>query len=295
MTKNSFAILLIFLSIFFGTSMGTLMKLAQNDLNVYTAGFFRFFLGFLIVFPYILKTKFRVYNTTNFKVHLIRSCLNLPAMLLGFAALAMIPFEKVSALHFVVPFFVTILAVIFLKEKIKFYRIGALIIGFIGMLIILRPGIIDISIGIQMTLLSSFIWAIVIIITKKLTKDDSAITILTYQYTFMTILSFFIVIFFWQTPSLISFTYIFFAAISGSIFHIIINHTYKLVDVSMTQPFSFAGLLLASFYGYFIFDEKPDFYTWVGAVVIFLGILIITIREVKLNKDLVRSKLSINS
>ena len=66
MTKNSFAILLIFLSIFFGTSMGTLMKLAQNDLNVYTAGFFRFFLGFLIVFPYILKTKFRVYNTPNY-------------------------------------------------------------------------------------------------------------------------------------------------------------------------------------------------------------------------------------
>ena len=295
MTKNSFAILLIFFSIFFGTSIGTLMKLAQNDLNVYTAGFFRFFLGFLIVLPYIMKTKFSVYNTRNFKIHLIRSCLNLPAMLLGFAALAMIPFEKVSALHFVVPFFVTILAVIFLKEKIKIYRIGALIIGFIGMLVILRPGIIDISIGIQMTLLSSFIWAVVIIITKKLTKDDSGITILTYQYTFMTILSFFIVIFFWQTPSLISFIYIFMAAVSGSIFHIIINHVYKLVDVSMTQPFSFAGLILASFYGYFIFDEKPDFYTWVGAIIIFLGVLIITIREIKLNKDLVRSKLSINS
>ena len=295
MNKNTFAILLIFLSIFFGTSMGTLMKLAQNDLNVYTAGFLRFILGFLIVFPYILKTKFGVYNTPNFNIHLIRSCLNLPAMLLGFAALAMIPFEKVSALHFVVPFFVTILAVIFLKEKIKIYRIAALIIGFIGMLVILRPGIIDISIGIQMTLLSSFIWAVVIIITKKLTKDDSAITILIYQYTFMTLLSFFIVIFFWQTPSLISFIYIFMAAISGSIFHILLNHTYKLVDVSMTQPFSFVGLILASFYGYFIFDEKPDFYTWVGAVIIFLGVIIITIREIKLNKDLVRSKLSINS
>ena len=295
MNKNTFAILLIFLSIFFGTSMGTLMKLAQNDLNVYTAGFFRFFLGFLIVFPYILKTKFTVYNTPNFKIHIIRSCLNLPAMLLGFAALAMIPFEKVSALHFVVPFFVTILAVIFLKEKIKIYRIVALIIGFVGMLVILRPGIIDISIGIQMTLLSSFIWAVVIIITKKLTEDDSAITILTYQYTFMTILSFFIVIFFWQTPSLTSFIYIFMAAISGSIFHIIINYVYKLVDVSMTQPFSFAGLILASFYGYFIFDEKPDLYTWIGAIIIFFGVLIITIREIKLNKDLVRSKLSINS
>tara|TARA_B100000902_G_scaffold145216_1_gene142442 strand:+ start:55 stop:942 length:888 start_codon:yes stop_codon:yes gene_type:complete len=293
--KNTFAVLLIFLSIFFGTTMGTLMKLAQNDLNVYTAGFFRFFLGFLIILPYILKTKFSVYNTPNFKIHLIRSCLNLPAMLLGFAALAMIPFEKVSALHFVVPFFVTILAVIFLKEKIKFYRIAALIIGFLGMLVILRPGIIDISIGIQMTLLSSFIWAVVIIITKKLTKDDSAITILTYQYTFMTVLSFFIVIFFWQTPSLISFIYILSAAFSGSIFHIIINHTYKLVDVSMTQPFSFLGLLLASFYGYFIFDEKPDLYTWLGAIIIFIGVLVITLRELKLNKNINDNKFNINN
>tara|TARA_B100000900_G_scaffold373244_1_gene353674 strand:- start:21 stop:908 length:888 start_codon:yes stop_codon:yes gene_type:complete len=293
--KNTFAVLLIFLSIFFGTTMGTLMKLAQNDLNVYTAGFFRFFLGFLIILPYILKTKFSVYNTPNFKIHLIRSCLNLPAMLLGFAALAMIPFEKVSALHFVVPFFVTILAVIFLKEKIKFYRIAALIIGFLGMLVILRPGIIDISIGIQMTLLSSFIWAVVIIITKKLTKDDSAITILTYQYTFMTVLSFFIVIFFWQTPSFISFIYILSAAFSGSIFHIIINHTYKLVDVSMTQPFSFLGLLLASFYGYFIFDEKPDLYTWLGAIIIFIGVLVITIRELKLNKNINDNKFNINN
>ena len=295
MNKNTFAVLLIFLSIFFGTTMGTLMKLAQNDLNVYTAGFFRFFLGFLIILPYILKTKFSVYNTPNFKIHLIRSCLNLPAMLLGFAALAMIPFEKVSALHFVVPFFVTILAVIFLKEKIKFYRIAALIIGFLGMLVILRPGVIDISIGIQMTLLSSFIWAVVIIITKKLTKDDSAITILTYQYTFMTVLSFFIVIFFWQTPSFISFIYILSAAFSGSIFHIIINHTYKLVDVSMTQPFSFLGLLLASFYGYFIFDEKPDLYTWLGAIIIFIGVLVITIRELKLNKNINDNKFNINN
>ena len=295
MNKNTFAVLLIFLSIFFGTTMGTLMKLAQNDLNVYTAGFFRFFLGFLIILPYILKTKFSVYNTPNFKIHLIRSCLNLPAMLLGFAALAMIPFEKVSALHFVVPFFVTILAVIFLKEKIKFYRIAALIIGFLGMLVILRPGIIDISIGIQMTLLSSFIWAVVIIITKKLTKDDSAITILTYQYTFMTVLSFLIVIFFWQTPSFISFIYILSAAFSGSIFHIIINHTYKLVDVSMTQPFSFLGLLLASFYGYFIFDEKPDLYTWLGAIIIFIGVLVITIRELKLNKNINDNKFNINN
>jgi len=295
MSKNIFAITLIFISIFFGTTMGTLMRLALNDLNLYTAGFLRFFLGFIIVFPYILKTKFKVYQTPNFKIHLIRSSLNLPAMLLGFAALTLVPLEKISALHFIVPFIVTILAVVFLKEKIRFYRISALIIGFIGMLVILRPGIIDISLGIQMSLISSFIWAVVIIITKKLTDDDSAITILTYQYTFMTILSFFIVIFFWQTPSLISLLYLVLAAISGTILHIAVNHAYKLVDVSMTQPFSFVGLIIASFYGYFIFNEKPDLYTWIGAIIIFVGVILITIREIQLNKDLVRSKININS
>ena len=295
MPKNLFAILLILISVFFGSTMGALMKLAQTDLNVYSAGFLRFFLGLIIITPYILKSKFKVYKTKNFKVHLIRASLNLPAMLLGFAALTIVPFEKISALHFIVPFIVTILAVIFLKEKIHLYRISALFIGFIGMLVILRPGIIDVSIGIQMALLSSFIWAIVIIITKKLTESDSAITILTYQYTFMTFLSFVLVLFFWSIPSLSSLIYIFLAACSGTILHIALNHAYKLVDVSMTQPFSFLGLVVASLYGYFLFDENPDMFTWIGSLIIFIGVTLIAYREIKLNKDLVRNKLNINS
>ena len=295
MPKNLFAILLILISVFFGSTMGAFMKLAQIDLNVYTAGFFRFFLGLIIITPYILKSKFKVYKTKNFKVHLIRASLNLPAMLLGFAALTIVPFEKISALHFIVPFIVTILAVIFLKEKIHLYRISALFIGFIGMLVILRPGIIDVTIGIQMALLSSFIWAIVIVITKKLTESDSAMSILTYQYTFMTFLSFVLVLFFWSIPSLSSLIYIFLAACSGTILHIALNHAYKLVDVSMTQPFSFLGLVVASLYGYFLFDENPDMFTWIGSLIIFIGVTLIAYREIKLNKDLVRNKLNINS
>tara|TARA_B110000495_G_C22883382_1_gene515191 strand:- start:73 stop:951 length:879 start_codon:yes stop_codon:yes gene_type:complete len=291
MSKNTFPILLIFISIFFGSTMGALMKLAQTDLNVFTASFLRFFLGLIIIAPYIFKSKLKVYKTKNLKIHLIRSGLNLPAMLLGFAALTMVPFEKISALSFIVPFIVTILAVIFLKEKIRLYRILALFIGLVGMLIILRPGIIDISIGIQMTILACFIWAVVMIITKKLTKDDSAITILTYQYTFMTFLSFIVVLFFWNTPSLNSLIYIFLAACAGTIVHIAINNALKLVDVSMTQPFSFFGLIVASLYGYFLFDEKPDLFTWIGALIIFIGVTIITYREIKINKDLVINKL----
>ena len=275
--------------------MGTFIKLAQEELNVFTTGFLRFFFGFLIIIPYILKTKFKVFNTSNLKIHILRSALNLPAMLLGFAALAILPLEKITAIHFVVPLMVTILAVIFLKEKIYLYRSLALIIGFLGVLIILRPGIVDISIGIYMALTSSLIWSVVIILTKKVSKDDSAITILSHQYLYMSLFSLPLVIYFWDQPNLKTIIFILCAAISGTILHIALNHAYKLVDVSMTQPYSFLGLVVSSVIGYFVFSDKPDLYTWLGASVIFCGVILISYRELQLNKEITRKRLDINS
>jgi len=295
LNNNQFAIFLIIVSIIFGTLMGTFIKLAQEELNVFTTGFLRFFFGFLIITPYILKTKFEVFSTKNLKIHILRSALNLPAMLLGFAALAMLPLEKMTAIHFIVPIIVTILAVIFLKEKIYLYRSIALVMGFLGMLIILRPGIIDISIGIYMALISSLIWSVVIILTKKVSKDDSAITILSHQYVYMSLFSFPLVIYFWDQPSLKTIIFISCAAISGTILHIALNHAYKLVDVTMTQPYSFLGLVVSSIIGYFVFSDKPDFYTWLGASVIFCGVLLISYRELQLNKEITRKRLNINS
>ena len=295
LNNNQFAIILIIISIIFGTLMGTFIKLAQEELNVFTTGFLRFFFGFLIITPYILKTKFEVFSTKNLKIHILRSALNLPAMLLGFAALAMLPLEKMTAIHFIVPIIVTILAVIFLKEKIYLYRSIALVMGFLGMLIILRPGIIDISIGIYMALISSLIWSVVIILTKKVSKDDSAITILSHQYVYMSLFSFPLVIYFWDQPSLKTIIFILCAAMSGTILHIALNHAYKLVDVTMTQPYSFLGLVVSSIIGYFVFSDKPDFYTWLGASVIFCGVLLISYRELQLNKEITRKRLNINS
>ena len=295
LNNNQFAIFLIIISIIFGTLMGTFIKLAQEELNVFTTGFLRFFFGFLIITPYILKTKFEVFSTKNLKIHILRSALNLPAMLLGFAALAMLPLEKMTAIHFIVPIIVTILAVIFLKEKIYLYRSIALVMGFLGMLIILRPGIIDISIGIYMALISSLIWSVVIILTKKVSKDDSAITILSHQYVYMSLFSFPLVIYFWDQPSLKTIIFILCAAMSGTILHIALNHAYKLVDVTMTQPYTFLGLVVSSVIGYFVFSDIPDFYTWLGASVIFCGVLLISYRELQLNKEITRKRLNINS
>ena len=295
MSNNKLAIFLIITSVFFGTVMLSFLKIAQEDVNVYVAGFFRFFLGLIIILPYIIKNKKAVLKTTHLKQHFLRAILGLPAMLIYFSALVLLPIEKLTAISFVVPLIVTILAVFFLGEKIYIYRTLALILGFSGMLVIIRPGFVDISIGVYMVLFSALLWSINIIITKKISKDDSAITILAYQSIFMSLLSFFIVLFFWEMPSLKTFIYLILAAMCGTVLHLTLNHAFKLVDVSMTQPYSFLNLVFASIIGYFVFDEMPDLYTWIGALIIFTGVLIISYREMKLDKDIIRKRVDIKS
>jgi drug/metabolite transporter (DMT)-like permease len=295
MSNNKLAIFLIITSVFFGTVMLSFLKIAQEDVNVYVAGFFRFFLGLVIILPYIVKNKDAVLKTTHLKQHFLRAILGLPAMLIYFSALVLLPIEKLTAISFVVPLIVTILAVFFLGEKIYIYRTLALMLGFSGMLVIIRPGFVDISIGVYMVLFSALLWSINIIITKKISKDDSAITILAYQSIFMSLLSFFIVLFFWEMPSLKTFIYLILAAMCGTVLHLTLNHAFKLVDVSMTQPYSFLNLVFASIIGYFVFDEMPDLYTWIGALIIFTGVLIISYREMKLDKDIIRKRVDIKS
>ena len=295
MNKKILAILLFIIATFFGSLMGVFMRLAQSDINVFTASFLRFGIGFIIILPYLFYSKFKVYKTNNIKLHFIRGIINVPTMYVGFAALMYIPLEQIHALHFIVPLIVTFLAVFFFKEKIRFVRISALIIGLIGMLVMLRPGMIEMNIGVYMVLFTSIMWSFIIIITKFLSKNDTPITILTYQYSLVTFFSFFIVIFFWETPSSIIFLYTFLAALSGTILHIALIYSYKLVDLTLIQPFTFLSLIWASLFGYNIFGEKPDIFTWLGAIIIFSGVLIIFYRETYLKRDISKESLPMKS
>ena len=111
----------------------------------------------------------------------------------------------------------------------------------------------------------------------------------------MTFFSFFIVIFFWETPSPIIFLYTFLAALSGTILHIALIYSYKLVDLTLIQPFTFLSLIWASLFGYNVFGEEPDIFTWLGATIIFSGVLIIFYRESYLKKDIAKESLPMKS
>ena len=295
MNNNIKAVLLATVASFCAVLMAVFLKLAQNDINVFTAGFLRFFFGLIVIFPFIIKSNFNIYKTNNLKFHLIRSLINVPMMILGFAALMYIPLEQIKAIGFLSPILVVILSVLILKERIYIIRILALIIGFFGVLIILRPGIIEINVGSYMVLLSGLLWSTVIIITKFMSKEDSPMTILTYQYTFVTIFTLPLALIYWTNPTLHSLYYVLLAAIVGTVLHLCINNSYRLADLSVIQPVWFTQLIFASVFGFSIFGEIPDGWTWAGGILVFTSVLIITYRENYLKKDIAKKSIPLKS
>ena len=293
MNNNIKAILLTISASFFAVLMEALIRAAQYDSNVYTIGFLRFFFGLLIIFPYLVKNKFTTYKTRNLKFYIVRGLFNIPVMILGFGALVYIPFEQFKAMNFLSPIIVVLLSFLIFREKIYQYRILALIIGFLGTLIIIRPGYVEFNIGTIMVLVSLTFWSFIIILSKYVSKDDSPITMVSYQYTLMTFFALPIAIYFWETPSLYSILYVFIGAISGTILHLCLGLAYKYADLSVTQPIWFSGLIFGSGFGYFVFKEIPDLWTWIGGIIVFSSVLIITYNE--RNKDQKNNKNIISS
>ena len=295
MSKNFKAIMLALIASFCAVLMSVFLKLAQEDSNVFTVGFLRFFFGLLLITPIIIQSNFKIYNTINFKLHILRCIINVPMMIFGFAALTYIPLEQIKAIGFLSPILVVILSVIFLGERIYLIRTFSLILGFIGTLIILRPGFIEINIGVYMVLASALLWSCVIIITKFMSKNDSAMTILTFQYTFVTLFTLPLAIIYWNNPSFISLIYTLLAAIVGTVLHLCINNAYKLSDLSIIQPVWFTQLVFASLLGFIIFGSLPDFFTWIGAILVFISVLIITYRENYLKKDIAKTSIPLKN
>ena len=295
MSKNFKAIMLALIASFCAVLMSVFLKLAQEDSNVFTIGFLRFFFGLLLITPIIIQSNFKIYHTINFKLHILRCIINVPMMIFGFAALTYIPLEQIKAIGFLSPILVVILSVIFLGERIYLIRTFSLILGFIGTLIILRPGFIEINIGVYMVLASALLWSCVIIITKFMSKNDSAMTILTFQYTFVTLFTLPLAIMYWDNPSFISLIYTLLAAIVGTVLHLCINNAYKLSDLSIIQPVWFTQLVFASFLGFIIFGSLPDFFTWIGAILVFISVLIITYRENYLKKDIAKTSIPLKN
>jgi len=277
--KSLYVTILAVSATMFGALMASSVKYLSNDLNPIIICFYRCVVGLILISPFMIKNNFQAIKSKNIKLQFSRSMINIVSMICWFSAIGMMHFEKAAALGFTTPLFTTILAIIILKEKIRFHRTAALLIGFIGIIVIVRPGYIPLEVGTTLMLFSAFTFSFVLIIVKKLSAIDLSQTILFYHLLFSTPIFFILSLFYWQSINLNQLLIFIFMATSGLLSHWCLAQAFKLSDTTFVMPLQFTKLIWASLIGLFIFAEQPDVLTWIGAVIIFISVIYITYRE----------------
>jgi len=283
----------IFLSLI-GTGTAAIMvsgiKLLSQDLNPFMIAFYRCLFGVIIMLPFMIYNYPEAWKTHNIKLQFVRSAINVYSMISWFTAIGTLQLEKAAAIGFTTPLFTTILAIIFLGEVIRIQRITALIVGFIGILVVIRPGYIPFESGALWLLSAAITFSIVIIIVKKLTEKDSSLTTAFYQMAFMVPPTFFIALFFWESININQILLFIFVAIAGFITQFSFAQCLKMAETTFIMPIQFTKLIWLSLIGYFFFMEVPDIWTWIGASIIFSSILFIAYREAINKNSLLKTK-----
>jgi len=263
----------------FGSFMGAGVKFLSDDLHPIIICFYRCLMGLIIITPFVARNNFQALQTNNMRLQIFRALINIISMICWFSAIGMMHFEKATALGFTTPLFTTVLAVLILGEVIRFHRIAALLLGFIGILIIIRPGYMPFEFGTILMLIASFSFSFVLIFVKKLSATDSSLTIIFYHLLYMTPAFFILALFYWENINLNQLIIFVLMGTSGLLSHWCLAQAFKLSDTTFVMPLQFTKLIWASLIGLFIFAEQPDIWTWVGGVVIFISVVYITYRE----------------
>ena len=264
---------------FFGSFMGASVKLLSDDLHPIIICFYRCVMGLILITPFVVRNNFKALQTDNMRLQIFRALINIISMICWFSAIGMMHLEKATALGFTTPLFTTILAVLMLGEVIRFHRTAALLLGFFGIIIIIRPGYLPFEFGTLLMLIASFSFSFVLIFVKKLSATDSSLTIIFYHLLFMTPIFFILSLFFWENISFYQLIVFTLMGGAGLLSHWCLAQAFKMSDTTFVMPLQFTKLIWGSLIGLFIFSEQPDIWTWIGGVVIFISVVYITYRE----------------
>ena len=265
-------------------SMQSLIRQIGGELPPVEVAFFRNLFGFCAIAPIFFRQGFKPLKTSRLRLHALRGALQGVSMMAFFTGVTMVPFAEATSISFSAPLFATILAVIILREKIRIRRISALLFGFVGVLVVLRPGFVEVGVGQGLLLSSSLIWGAAIIVIKRLSISESAATQTAYMGLFMTPITFLPALYVWETPTIDQLGWMALIGIFGTIGHLCFAGAFRRAESSALLPLDFLRLLWASLLGYFLFVEIPDFWVWIGGGLIFTSATYIAFREAQLAK-----------
>jgi len=277
------------ISVTFFSLMDVLVKVTGE----YALGeilFFRSLFGLIPIFFLIPKNRLKnFYKTQKISLHFYRSLFGTIAMASIFIALRNLELAETVAMTFAGPIFVTLFSIFFLSEKVRLTRWSAVVIGFIGVIFISRPGFETANIFYIFPIIFCLGFAAVCILIRKLTLYGESVWLIAFYFTLVSGLAGLATLPFggWLIPTKIDFILLVLIGIFGSVANLLLTQSYKLAEVSLTTPLKYLALIYAIAFGFFIFQEIPSFYTILGAGLIVVSSLIIFTRERQLKKAVI--------
>jgi len=284
LSKNQLGFLYMFLSICGFSLMDVIVKWSVD----YPIGQILFFRGFFgIIFYFFVIPKDRLHNFYQTKrpgLHSLRCISGLIAIIAIFIALRKLPLATVVSISFAAPIFTTIFSIFLLSEKVGIYRWLAVLVGFVGILIITEPGISDLNIYYIFPIIFCLGLSYVAITLRQLSSTEPVWLISFYFSLAITLLSFLTIPYGWVMPSFNHFLLLSLIGIFGGVSNLWLSQSYKYSEVSLVTPLKYLALVFAIIFGYFIWGEIPTIKTLVGAFLVIISTLIIFRREIYKNK-----------
>tara|TARA_S200000501_G_scaffold71942_1_gene63939 strand:- start:13537 stop:14472 length:936 start_codon:yes stop_codon:yes gene_type:complete len=239
-----------------------------TSMNPVQAAFIRYCFGIVLILPLLSRAGVMSLDRDRLGFHALRGLVHGGGVILWFLAMSRIPISEVTALGFTTPIFVTLGAAVFLSERLKPYRVAAVLLGFIGALLILRPGLRVIDIGALAQLGAAPLFACSYLMAKSATRREASSMIVILLSVFCTLTLALPALMVWRTPTLEELLLLGLTALLATSGHYCMTRALEAAEVSAVQPFTFLQLVWATILGLILFDEHPDVWIWIGGAVI---------------------------
>ena len=257
----------------------SLVKALAAEMSILEIVFFRTATAVLFFLPWMLRSGLAIFRTERMGLHILRATFQTFSAFGFFLGLAIVPLATVTALHFTTPVFAVLIGILILGERVSVRRWSAILAGFVGTMLILRPGVSTVGYGELLVLGSAVAWACAIIVIKVLSRTDTSVTITAYMYVLMTPATLIAASFDWTWPTLEQYGWVVAIGLTGALGHVLTAEALKRGDTHVITPFDFFRLIWATLIGILLFRESVDNLVWIGGTIVIASVSYIAWRE----------------
>lgn len=261
--------------------MAALISLAGREMPAIQVTFLRSLFGLAFALPFLLRTGLSGLRTDRSLLHAGRALISVLGLLAWVNALTLLPLGEAVALNFSAPLFTSVMAAVFLRERVGANRWSAVLVGFLGVLVILRPGAGVASMGAPLALVAALVLAMNILLIRKMQRAESGVVITAWFAFYLTAFTAPPAFWFWQTISPSAWLTVIALGAVATGAHLSLAKALALAEASLLAPLDFLRLIFAGVLGYFLFAQTPDVWTVAGSIIVAGSAIYVTRREAR--------------